>query len=76
MGIKFLFSALNSDGSGDYVMAIKGDPRGVKRAAMGMASVRRVVPQRGNVTYVVFKGRLDEPLGMFRIIRARIRSTR
>lgn len=75
MGTRHLFTALNSDGSGDYVMAIQGNPKGVERAVRGMPSVRRCVRQ-GNVTHVIFKGKVYEPLGMFRIIQARIRSTR
>lgn len=73
--LKYLFTAQRSDGSGDDVMAIRGNPKLVARAVRDMPSVRALL-SKGNVSDVVFKGRVDEPMGMFAIIQARAKSRR
>jgi hypothetical protein len=74
MSLKHLFTAQLGDGSGDVVMAIQGDPMVVARAVQDMSSVRSVT-SKGNVSDVVFKGRVDHPMGMFAIIKARAKNS-
>jgi len=56
-------------------MKIDGNPEAVLRAVHGMPSVRRAYRIK-RLTIVEFKGKLDNPMGMFDLIQRRARHRR